>query len=203
MYKVFFKDSCFFLTEQTNFTQETTFSFKHREFQATKEFILRLLDHPQPFTAAIFHDDVEELLAIFKSCFTYVKAAGGVVRQGNCLLAIKRLGMYDLPKGHLESGETIEQCAVREVEEECGLKEVQITDTLGSTLHIYPRNNQWYLKKTYWYAMSCPPYPELKPQTEEDIEEVFWLPISEIASILPETYASLRSIFETIRRISG
>ncbi len=203
MYKVFLKDSCFFLTEQTNFNQETTFSLIHREFQATRKFILELLDHPQPFTAAIFHDDVEELLSIFKSCFTYVKAAGGIVKEEDRILAIKRLGMYDLPKGHLEAGETIEQCAVREVEEECGLTGVKITSPLSSTLHIYPRNNQWYLKKTYWYIMSCPPHPSLTPQTEEDIEEVFWLPLSGIEAILPDTYASLRNIFETIRRISG
>ena len=203
MYKVFFKDSCFFLTEQTNFNRETTFSLNHRDSRTTREFILQLLDHPGPFTAAIFHDDVEELFSVFKSCFTCVQAAGGVVRQDGCLLVIKRLGMYDLPKGHRESDETIEQCAVREVEEECGLKEVQITAPIDSTLHIYPRDNQWHLKKTYWYVMSCPPHSEPTPQTEEDIEEVFWLPISGIDSILPETYASLRSIFETIRRISG
>ncbi len=203
MYKVFFKDSCFFLTEQTNFNQETSFSLKHREFQTTQEFVQQLLSHPQPFTATIFHNDVEELLSIFKSCFTYVKAAGGIVRQEDRILVIKRLGMYDLPKGHLESGETIEQCAVREVEEECGLKEVKITVPLDSSFHIYLRDNQWFLKKTYWYVMSCPPHPEPKPQTEEDIEETFWLPVSQIDAILPETYASLRSIFETIRRISG
>lgn len=77
----------------------------------------------------------------------YVKAAGGVVQQNNRILIIKRSGTPDLPKGHQEPGESIEQCAIREVEEECGLQNVKITSHLTDTLHIYYRNENWYLKK--------------------------------------------------------
>lgn len=198
MYKVFFKDSCFLLTDDQNLLKESSVKLMHRDFNATKKFILALLQQQEKFTAVLYDEDLEALFSIFKSVFLYVKAAGGVVRQGQSILVIKRLGMYDLPKGHLEACETIEKCAVREVEEECGLQGVRITAPLPNTLHIYYRNDSWYLKKTYWYAMTCPPGQTLIPQTEEDIEEVFWLASDEIDKVLPHTYPSLRAIFQCL-----
>lgn len=198
MYKVFFKDSCFLLTDDQKLLQEGTHVLVHKDFNATKKFIGKLLEQPDKYTAILYDEDLEGLYSIFKSCFLYVKAAGGVVLQADHLLVIKRQGVYDLPKGHQENGETIEMCAVREVEEECGLQEVKITSHLTDTLHIYYRNENWHLKKTFWYAMSCPPHPALTPQTEEDIEEVFWLPLNEIERIKANTYPSLLDVFEKI-----
>lgn len=196
MYKVFFKESCFLLTDRQNLLQEGNISWIHRDFNRTKEFICRQLEESQPFKAVLFHEDPEELFSIFKSCFIYVKAAGGAVIQDNQLLVIKRLGMYDLPKGHWEHGETLEQCAIREVQEECGIQEVSIKASLTNTLHIYYRDSNWFLKKTYWYTMSAPAGQTLHPQTEEDIEEVFWFPLPEIGSILKKTYPSLQNVFQ-------
>ena len=49
-------------------------------------------------------------------------AAGGLVtNENNELLMIFRRGKWDLPKGKLDKGETIEECAIREVEEETGI----------------------------------------------------------------------------------
>lgn len=196
MYKVFFKDSCFLLTDDQKLLQAGTARLIHRDFTATKSFIYRQLGQTEKFTAVVYDEDVENLFSIFKSSFLYVKAAGGVVCREDEILVIKRLGRYDLPKGHLEAGETIEQCAVREVEEECGLQGVKITAPLTTTLHLYDREGTWYLKKTYWYAMVCPPNPQLTPQTEEEIEEAFWLPVSGIPSAVTHTYPSLVAVFE-------
>ena len=227
MYKVFFKDSCFLLTDDCNLlkeghilsservnsspneeivsqngcvaSQENVYTLIYKDFTKTKAFVNHLLCQTTPFTAILCHDDPEALFSVFKSCFLYVKAAGGVVEQEGQILVIKRLGMYDLPKGHLETCETIEACAIREVEEECGLQQVAITAPLPPTYHIYYRNDYWHLKKTYWYMMSCPLHPVLTPQTEEDIEEVFWLPIPAIDSVLPNTYPSLKPIFLEVK----
>lgn len=196
MYKVFFKDSCFLLTDDRNLLKADHPQLVHQDFNTTKKFITGFLEQREKFTVVLYDADLEELFSIFKSCFLYVKAAGGVVHQDQSILVIKRLGMYDLPKGHLEAGETIEECAIREVEEECGLQEVRVVAPLINTLHIYYRNENWHLKKTYWYTMSCPPHPTLCPQTEEDIEEVFWLPVDQIDSLSTQTYPSLLPVFQ-------
>lgn len=195
MYKVFFKDSLFLLTDDRKILQQAGLPLIHKEFCKTKTFIESCLESNHPFNAVLYHDDLEDLFSIFKSCFLYVKAGGGVVRQDDRVLLIKRQGMYDIPKGHLETGETMEQCAIREVEEETGARQVRITAPLTPTYHIYYRDENWYLKKTYWYAMTCPPDQALHPQTEECIEAVFWQPLSELDAILANTHPSLREVF--------
>lgn len=198
MYKVFFKESSFLLTDHQNLLKKGSISMVHRDFQETKNFILQQLQSQEMFQAVIYHNDPEALFSIFKSCFIYVKAAGGAVLQTDQILLIKRLGMYDLPKGHWEAGETIEQCAIREVEEETGIEQVSITAPLPDTLHIYFQENNWFLKKTYWFTMKAPATQNLHPQTEEDIEEVFWLPIAEIPALLSHTYPSLGPVFQAL-----
>lgn len=199
MYKVFFKESCFLLTDNQNLLKEGDIHWTGRDFRSTKNFICRTLEKEPPFKAVLYDEDPEKLFAIFKSCFTCVKAGGGAVIQNSDVLVIKRLGMIDLPKGHLEYGETIEQCAVREVEEECGLKQVSILSPLDTTLHIYYRNESWFLKKTYWYRMSTPSGQSLIPQTEEDIEEVLWCPIEHLSQLSEQTYPSLREVFRKLQ----
>ena len=198
MYKVFFKDSVFLLTDDKNLLNKSSYKLIHSDFNATKIFIQELLDIEQKFTATIYGEDTEELCSILKSCFTYVKAAGGVIRQDNQVLVIKRFGLYDLPKGHVESNESIQECAIREVQEECGLQEVQINAPLTDTFHIYCRNKSWFLKKTYWFSMTCPENQTPTPQKEEDIEEAFWLSISEIETAMNNTYLSLVDVFKKI-----
>ena len=108
--------------------------------------------------------------------------------------------MYDLPKGHIEPGENAEKCAVREVTEECGVQGLETDIPLNDTWHIYYRDGQWHLKHTHWFVMHCPPIQHLTPQTEEDIEEVFWLKTADISHILPKTYASLRPVLEQMQK---
>ncbi|MBI5566239.1 MAG: NUDIX domain-containing protein [Chloroflexi bacterium] len=69
------------------------------------------------------------------------QAAGGVVvrENGVWFLLLERPGRRELrlPKGHIEPGETREQAAVREVQEETGYAEVTIVADLGSYTHTF------------------------------------------------------------------
>lgn len=198
MYKVFFNESCFLLTDDHNSAKNDQSTLIHSDIKLTRQKIAALLYHSGTFQVTIYHPDINLLFEEFKSCFKVVGAAGGIVEDKNNILMIRRLGMYDLPKGHIEPGETPEICAVREVEEECGIHRLQIIQKLQDTWHIYLRDDQWHLKQTFWFTMTSEPDQVLIPQTEEDIEEVFWMKTSEIEHILDKTYASLRPLLQSL-----
>ncbi len=128
-----------------------------------------------------------------------VNAGGGLVTndRGEFLL-IRRSGLWDLPKGHQDPGEPIEMTALREVEEETGLKGLVLGDFIRVTDHTYLREEQWYLKHTWWYRMSCPYAGPLVPQTEEDITEIRWVAKSELTEFLLQTYPTIVEVFRSI-----
>ena len=127
-----------------------------------------------------------------------ITAAGGVVFNGSQeLLVIERLGKLDLPKGKMESEETPEICAVREVEEECALSGLLLEQPLPNTYHMYPHKGAWALKTTYWYQMTVEGEPQLQPQVEEGITAVYWAGPELLRKKLNElgTYRSLLPLF--------
>jgi len=142
-------------------------------------------------------DDVA--LCLLKKVFTVIEAGGGRVmdKQGR-MLFIFRSGRWDLPKGWLEKGETLAQCAVREVSEECGLdiSDLQNDGELTTTYHIYPFNEGYALKVTHWFRMRYVGNGSTKPQTEEDISEVRWIAQNEMEEVLENTYKNIRLVLE-------
>lgn len=141
-------------------------------------------------------EDVESTYKRICGEFYEVNAAGGLVqnRRGDYLL-IKRNGLWDLPKGHQEPGEDIKTCAVREVEEETGLGELEVRSLICVTDHIYYRNEKWHLKHTWWYDMLYTTPVELIPQTEEDITKAAWVAKSSLPSYIIHTYPSIAEVF--------
>ena len=137
----------------------------------------------------------EEVLKELKKDFHYIEAAGGYIQKGEEFLFIHRHGRWDLPKGKLEKGEQLQEAAIRECEEECGVKNLNITGQLGSTFHIYPFRGDLALKQSYWYRMKTDYKGVLKPQTGESIDEARWFKASDIrAKILPDTYMTIRDV---------
>jgi len=126
-----------------------------------------------------------------------IVAAGGIVEneEGKILLQYRR-GKWDLPKGKLDEGETIEECAVREVEEETGLKNIQLGELLGVTNHYYIEKGENIDKETYWYAMKVSGEQQLIPQTEEDIMELRWAAENELEYYLSNTFPNISEIIE-------
>lgn len=123
-----------------------------------------------------------------------VVAGGGVVVRPGAgapeVLLIFRKGVWDLPKGKQDAGETIEACARREVCEEIGVDEVTLGRKLGTTLHGYPRDGAYHVKTTHWYLMRTAA-TTFEPEEREGIENVAWVPWPE----------AVRTVgFETLRR---
>lgn len=122
-------------------------------------------------------------------------AAGGLVTNDNGdLLMIFRRDKWDLPKGKLDEGESIAACAVREVEEETGLKQVILGDSLGITLHTYVEDGVEVQKETHWYKMQAPGIQTLVPQYEEDITKIEWANKTALNDHLQNTYANIADI---------
>jgi mutator protein MutT len=127
-------------------------------------------------------------------------AAGGLVRnENNELLMILRKGHWDLPKGKMDAGETPEQCAVREVEEETGLQNIQLGEFISSTLHRYTENNEEIEKETFWYKMKVTGPQNLQPQAEENITDIHWVKNASLPEYLSQTYRNIRDIISLDR----
>jgi ADP-ribose pyrophosphatase YjhB (NUDIX family) len=128
-----------------------------------------------------------------------VTAAGGYVIRAGAeepeLLTIFRRGVWDLPKGKVESDETPEAGALREVREEVGIDDLELLDQLGTTVHGYRRNGRYHVKTTYWYAMQTSA-TSFTPQREEQIKRVVYMRWSKAKMNLG--YDTLRDHMEEI-----
>ena len=141
-------------------------------------------------------DDTECTYIAICAEFLEVNAGGGLVsnRRGDYLF-INRNNLWDLPKGHQDPGEDIAVTALREVEEETGIKDLILKDLICITDHCYKRNGIWHLKHTWWYDMLHNDPDDLTPQTEEDITKAAWVAKSSLPPYLLNTYPSIQEVF--------
>jgi 8-oxo-(d)GTP phosphatase len=137
----------------------------------------------------------KEMVKVVKSQFKIVEAAGGLVSKGDQILLMYRLKKWDLPKGKLDKDERPKQAALREVEEECNIK-IKLDNKICSTWHTYTQNGNKILKKTKWYAMTCLDDTKMKPQAEENIEQLLWVNPTQAEVLLTNSYESVRFVFE-------
>jgi 8-oxo-dGTP pyrophosphatase MutT (NUDIX family) len=132
--------------------------------------------------------------------FNKLKTAGGLVyhRDSDAYLWIKRLGLWDLPKGKIEKGESSKDAAVREIREECGLTgELILKQRICSTYHVYEFKNKSILKKNNWYFLEYQGDLFTKPQTEESITEVQWIKKDALESCFSLTYPSILEVMNS------
>lgn len=124
---------------------------------------------------------------------TIIAGGGLVLNQEQELLMIFRRGKWDLPKGKLDPGETIEACAVREIKEETGLTEVVVSRKLSITHHTYFDTylQEDVIKETHWFLMQAPGKQTLVPQTEEDITEIKWVGKRDREALLANSYDTI------------
>lgn len=132
----------------------------------------------------------------FAAQLVWVEAAGGVVENASGeVVMIRRNERWDLPKGHREQGEEFEWCALREAEEETGVKVDSVQRLLATTLHGYSFYGKWELKLTAWYAMRGES-AELIPQQEEGIICAEWIKREQIEEKIKTSFPTIKKVFE-------
>lgn len=144
------------------------------------------------------------LLRLLKRRMRWVRAAGGIVtRDDGKMLLILRNNRWDLPKGKVETGETLLQAALREVEEETGIKNQPLGHSAIQplkTYHIFNLYGGWHLKQTTWFPMAVVDSTAVgNPQQEEGITAVEWVTPDEWHRRLEGSYGTLRTLSETYK----
>ena len=202
-YKIYHNGIPVFLTTHVGVTElglrpdKTTYIAPYLGKKKMIRQYLDLLDKNRSVQAvAIFYENMQALWTDFQACFKVLEAAGGFVQNAQAeLLVFYRRGSWDMPKGKIDPGESPEQAAVREVQEETGLVNLMLGDFLAHTYHTYEQKGERILKKTWWYRMETTDN-QLVPQTEEDIEEIRWVEPKAWLASGPVVYPNIREVIE-------
>ena len=190
MYKVFVNEKKLTISK---YPADIEKNLRYEGF-ATLEIAIDLLENTSCPEMNVYGEEIEEIWEDFTHMFKVVEAAGGVVSNNEGkILFIHRLGKWDLPKGKIEKDESLENTALREVEEETSLQELILENFITNTFHIYKeRNGDRVLKTTFWFRMSYVGDKEPVPQTEEGITEVRWKNQEEILNeVFPNTFRNI------------
>lgn len=173
--------------------------YAHYEGAFPRHFRLSVQHINKPGTIGAIIEDVSQksLEEELHKIYTPIDAGGGVVTNENDdVLMIYRRGKWDLPKGKLDDGEQIDECAIREVSEETGLKKLKLGDKICDTYHVYTQKKQSLLKRTAWYKMKGTAKEQPQPQAEENILEAKWIPQDELAPLVNRSYDAIRDVMK-------
>lgn len=209
MYKIFANDKPVYLSSHDDlgllFSQSNEVKnlplFEHIHDLPSIQSSLSLLSSTSVNGVILSAKNVRELKELFFSGFKLVVAAGGLVQNENHhLLMIYRRGKWDLPKGKADKGESIEQTAVREVMEETGVSDLQITSKISlyawhqpCTYHCYLEREKKIIKATHWFEMRCPDQA-LVPQAEENIEMAVWADTKALQFMENNSFGAIRDV---------
>lgn len=202
-YKIYINESPLILTQTSDLADETEFerSLIHGIYQGKPKMLMNyieLLERNKHHEGIIIQaENVQQLWKDFKSLYNYIKAGGGLVLNpfGKVLLIFRR-GVWDLPKGKQDPGETLAETALREVREETGLSDLKIIERLGNGYHCYLMSKQRTLKRTRWYLMQTQMPKQLLLQKEEGIQDAAWFDPREIPKLNMPMYNNIRDVLQ-------
>ncbi len=193
MYKVFVKDIPIILSTKKNIgSQYTSIPLKIVNFKKLVKQIVK----GDILYVNLYHKNEEKLEKFLKKKLPVVEAAGGLVYNNKReILFIYRNSKWDLPKGGVKKEESFEDAAIREVEEETGVENLEIRNFITKTYHVFKRNDKFKLKITYWYEMYTDYKGELVPQLEEGIKKAKWKNFEKSQKALQESYENVKLLF--------
>lgn len=198
--KIYFGDKPVYLTDELNneintFIHHPDTVFIDEASPAAVRSLLHEINKSDFHAGILFSKNFDELKKEFFKHFVVIPAAGGLVRNSRrAILMIFRRGKWDLPKGKLDPGETLEKCAVREVEEETGLRDIAVFNKLTVTFHVYHEYGKHFLKESHWYLMEYHGNSNPVPQTEEDILKAEWVDKTNLQTYLNNTYPAIAEV---------
>lgn len=192
MYKVFVGDKPIILT--TVVDQETNFKNYLLDTVNIGKVIKELNTTALAEVRLIHHNEKKLLKKFLKKLPNVVAGGGKVFNDAGEILFIYRNDKWDLPKGKAEAKESIEQAAMREVEEETGVKNLSIVKPLQETYHIFKRNGKHRIKITYWFEMTTNYTGKLHPEQNEGITKVKWLDSKASQEALTNSYANIKAL---------
>ncbi len=193
MYKVFVNDVPIILSTEKELGGEyTTFPLKTVRLKK----VVKKINKGKLLHVHLYHPKEEKLLKLLFKKLKVVTAAGGMVKNSKDeILFIYRNKRWDLPKGKTEKHESIEDSAIREVEEETGIKELELGDFITKTYHVFKRKGRYRLKVTHWYEMFSDYKGELQPEESEGIQKVKWKNFEKSKKALTKSYANIKMLF--------
>jgi ADP-ribose pyrophosphatase YjhB (NUDIX family) len=200
--KIYFDDKPLFLCDEVDafineYVHHDDAVFIDELNTHTVKAMIHEMQQPKVHAGVFYNSDLNELKKAFFKKFTFIQAAGGLVtNEKNEVLLIFRRGKWDLPKGKLNKGEKMEGCAVREVEEETGLKNVKIESALPTTYHTYHEGARYILKESNWYKMNVKGEQKLVPQTEEDIHDIKWVTKNDLKNYFSSSFPSVAGLIQ-------
>jgi 8-oxo-dGTP pyrophosphatase MutT (NUDIX family) len=198
MYKVHFENRFIMISPEPDRLQKYGLYHKFHDTNALYKIISDFQSDNSMPSINLYGTDIKHIWKIFRIYFTEVGAAGGLVRHiSGRYLFIEKKGKVDLPKGHIEKGEEPEECALREVHEECGITGHSIIKPISPSYHTYSWEGISYLKKTSWFLMKYDGPLITEPQTKEGITKVEWLFADELNKIKKSAWLSLMDMINS------
>jgi 8-oxo-dGTP pyrophosphatase MutT (NUDIX family) len=197
MYKIYFGEKYLLITDKGINNSGKVISYT--TIPSIIEFVIEFDESIDTKSLVIIAQDPSLVFNEICHSYTYIEAAGGLVKN-NCeeLLLIYRYNKWDLPKGKVEKDELLSQCALREVEEECGISGHEIVKQLVSTIHTYHDKGSLCFKQTYWYEMKYSGDGICTPQLEENITKAQWVTFENLPHFYANSYHSVIDIIESL-----
>lgn len=195
MYKVFIDNSVIAFSDSSEEVPSNGYDLILNSLENDLSELLNQFD----FSASrvcllVIYEDFELAFNQVFHAYEFMDAAGGIVKCNRRYLFIERHGMWDIPKGKLDAHEQPWEAAIREIEEECGIKGPEIDHLLGITFHTYSHRGRLTVKKNWWYALTYSGSMEVFPQEEESITQAIWIEKEEWGLIRENTYESILEV---------